>query len=72
MMKLNESVSDGSIIQLEIVERDINISYYNAIYIYNHIMELPKNLMQKKLVSVVRRDTNFNKIIKESRTGQMT
>ena len=51
----------------------MNVSCYNnAMFVYNSIPEFSKNLMQKKLSSVVCSDSNFPKIIEESRTGQMT
>jgi multipile epidermal growth factor-like domains protein 8 len=73
MLKLNESIIDGSLIQLEIEQRDVNISCYNnAVYVFNQIPETSHTLMQKKLLGVICQDTNFPKIIEESKTGQMT
>lgn len=73
ILKLNESIINGSLIQLEITEIEMNVSCYNnAIFIYNNIPEFSKSLMQKKLSSVICRDSSFPKIIEESKTGQMT
>ena len=72
ILKLNESMVEGSLIQLEFKESEMNVSCYdNAVYVYNNIPEFSKTLVQKKLLSVACRDSNFPKIIEESRTGQM-
>lgn len=73
ILKLNETIANGSLIHLEIDQKAMNVSCYNnAIYVYNSIPEYSKVLMQKKLSSVVCHYPNFPRIIEESRTGQMT
>lgn len=73
MLKLNDSMVNGSLIHLQIEEQEMNITCYNnVIYVFNNIPEFSRELMQKKLTNVVCRDSNFPKVIEESRTGQMT
>lgn len=73
MLRLNDSISNGSLIHLEIEESQINVTCYNnAIFVYNNVPEFATNVMKKKLSSVICRDSNFPKVIEESKTGQMT
>lgn len=73
ILKLNESIVEGSLIHLQIEDQDMNVSCFdNAILVYNNIPEFPRSLMEKKLLSVVCRHSNFPKVIEESKSGQMT
>lgn len=72
ILKLNESL-EGSLIHLQVEERDMNVSCYNnAIYIYNSIPDFSRSLADKKLLSVVCRGSNFPRVIEESKSGQIT
>lgn len=71
MLKLNDSIVEGSLIHMEIEENNLNVTCYNnAIYVFNQIPDTPHSLMQKKLI--ICDDSNYPKIVEESKTGQMT
>jgi hypothetical protein len=68
MIKLNDSIANGSIIRFEVEEEMNVICQNNGIFIYNSISEL---IGQKRLLSVICKDENMNEKFTESRSGEM-
>lgn len=74
ILKLSDEIANGSLIHLEIDERNMSISCgRNAIYVFNGLPEFSSDSQsQKQLTSVICKENMFPKIIEESKTGQMT
>lgn len=72
MLKLNNTVANGSLIHIEIFDMNISCAN-NALYVYSSLMDLPKYQMQKRLMNYICRDQQHSmKIIEESKTGEMS
>lgn len=67
MLKLNDSLTDGSFIRFEVEELNVTCDN-NAIYVYSSISEISG---QKRLLNVICKDENFIDNFRESKTGEL-